>query len=120
MIHLAVVMALAPAALAALAAGEHDPLTVGVARGLPSRQHALAQLEWAANYEKETGKSIPFDIDFGVWCWRVVADIQHPDTTPHQKGMLLQELIDWLGWEAVLTARIPPPVPLYMIPERAP
>jgi hypothetical protein len=91
------------------AGGDLPPL--GISRSLPSRQHALAQVAFVSKWH-EYHPGAPMDWDYGRWCWETVALIQQPGLGPLARREKIKELVDWLGWEAVLTGNFPPSVPL--------
>lgn len=106
----------AVAVVAALECGGDLP-PLGLARCLPTREHALAQVSFSGRW-KEAGNGSVFDWNHGEWCWLTIAEAQAPELGPTARREKIKALIDWYGWETVLTGNFPPPVPLYLIPQR--
>jgi hypothetical protein len=104
---------------AALAA--HDPCPelppLAVARCLPTAEHARAAVDFAAKFlEGYSGGPVVSVVEWNLWYWRTVLDVHNEERSLYSRRHSLGQLVDWLGWEAVLSGRLPPPVPLDLIP----
>lgn len=106
-------------ALAVLFAPYWPPPPLDVAKGLPSLKEAKAQIEFGESVrDGYTGGPVYDMVNWNLWFWRQVVLIRDTELDASHRRQHLRELIDWLGWEAVLTGRIPPAVPLELIPIR--
>jgi hypothetical protein len=97
-----------------------DPLPpLSLAKCLPSEGYARERRAYGNKFA-ESYKG-PWElrciVHDAAWCWGKVEAAQSPTLGVRARRQALRELVNWLGWEAVLTGRIPPPVPLDWTPE---
>ena len=107
--------------LALTAPDPHPELPpLALAQCLPSDGAARAQIDFAARYRASYSAEWQghWCIDWNLWYWRAVREAHDQDRTARERRTTLASLVDWLGWEAVLCGRIPPAVPLDLIPSR--
>jgi hypothetical protein len=107
--------------LALAECGDPPPPPLEVVRGLPSAAAVKEQIESAErfleNYHADwPGRWAPGGVHWNLWYWRRLETAQDTKLTALERRRAVGELVEWLGWEAVLTGRIPPAVPLHLIP----
>lgn len=94
------------------------PPPLEVVRLLPSDACAAGQIKlaWKVRSEYLPGWHGHDIISWNVWFWDKVRAAHDRSRTEAERRETLRELVEWLGWEAVLSGRIPPAVPLELIP----
>jgi hypothetical protein len=93
------------------------PPPLGLSRCLPSDAAAAEQLRLAERVQSQylPGWHGHCLIEWNCWYWRKLRDVHDASRTEKERRESLGELVHWLGWEAVLSGRIPPAVPLELI-----
>lgn len=99
---------------------EPPPPPLEVANLLPTAAAAQKQIDYAEAVRKGYSEGWPGHgiIYWNCWYWHKVLEVHDTSRTVRQRRESIGELVRWLGWEAVLTGRLPPAVPLELIPTR--